>query len=78
MLFSYNCVVFNLSHIVSLGHRLFVTCSKIFYRCPHIFHIYLEILSNICKLSAQEDNIKMDLIEIGVNVVDWIGLAQDR
>jgi hypothetical protein len=24
------------------------------------------------------DNIKMDLIEIGVSVVDWIGLAQDR
>jgi hypothetical protein len=24
------------------------------------------------------DNIKMDLSEIGVNVVDWIGLAQDR
>jgi hypothetical protein len=24
------------------------------------------------------DDIKMDLIEIGVNVVDWIGLAQDR
>jgi hypothetical protein len=23
-------------------------------------------------------NIKMDLSEIGVNVVDWIGLAQDR
>jgi hypothetical protein len=23
------------------------------------------------------DNIKMDLLEIGVNVVDWIGLAQD-
>jgi hypothetical protein len=22
--------------------------------------------------------IKMDLLEIGVNVVDWIGLAQDR
>jgi hypothetical protein len=22
-------------------------------------------------------NIKMDLLEIGVNVVDWIGLAQD-
>jgi hypothetical protein len=22
------------------------------------------------------DNIKMDLLEIGVNVVDWIGLAQ--
>jgi hypothetical protein len=21
---------------------------------------------------------KMDLLEIGVNVVDWIGLAQDR
>jgi hypothetical protein len=24
------------------------------------------------------DNIKMDLSEIGVNVADWIGLAQDR
>jgi hypothetical protein len=23
-------------------------------------------------------NINMDLLEIGVNVVDWIGLAQDR
>jgi hypothetical protein len=24
------------------------------------------------------DNIKLGLLEIGVNVVDWIGLAQDR
>jgi hypothetical protein len=24
------------------------------------------------------DNIKMDLLEIGLNVVDWISLAQDR
>jgi hypothetical protein len=24
------------------------------------------------------DNIEMDLSEIGVSVVDWIGLAQDR
>jgi hypothetical protein len=24
------------------------------------------------------DNIKMDLVEIGWAVVDWIGLAQDR
>jgi hypothetical protein len=24
------------------------------------------------------DNINMDLLEIGVSVVDWIGLAQDR
>jgi hypothetical protein len=24
------------------------------------------------------DNIKMDRLEIGLNVVDWIGLAQDR
>jgi hypothetical protein len=23
-------------------------------------------------------NIKMDLLEMGVNVVDWTGLAQDR
>jgi hypothetical protein len=24
------------------------------------------------------DNVKMDLLEIGLNIVDWIGLAQDR
>jgi hypothetical protein len=24
------------------------------------------------------DNIKMDLLEIGFSVVEWIGLAQDR
>jgi hypothetical protein len=24
------------------------------------------------------DNIKMDLLEIGLSVVDWIGMAQDR
>jgi hypothetical protein len=24
------------------------------------------------------DNIKIDLLEIGLTVVDWIGLAQDR
>jgi hypothetical protein len=24
------------------------------------------------------DNIKVDLLEIGVSVVDWIGLAQNR
>jgi hypothetical protein len=24
------------------------------------------------------DNIKMDILEVGVSVVDWIGLAQDR
>jgi hypothetical protein len=24
------------------------------------------------------DNIKMDLLEIGVSAVDWTGLAQDR
>jgi hypothetical protein len=24
------------------------------------------------------DNIKMDLLEIGLSVVDWIGLSQDR
>jgi hypothetical protein len=24
------------------------------------------------------DNFKMDLLEIGLNVVDWIGLAWDR
>jgi hypothetical protein len=24
------------------------------------------------------DNIEMDLLEMGVNVVDWIGLVQER
>jgi hypothetical protein len=24
------------------------------------------------------DNIKLDLLEIGLNIVDWISLAQDR
>jgi hypothetical protein len=24
------------------------------------------------------DNIKMDLLDIGMSVVDWIGLAQDK
>jgi hypothetical protein len=24
------------------------------------------------------DNIKLDVFEIGLNVMDWIGLAQDR
>jgi hypothetical protein len=24
------------------------------------------------------DNIKMDLLEIGLSIVDWIGLTQDR
>jgi hypothetical protein len=24
------------------------------------------------------DNIKMELLETGLNVVDWIGVAQDR
>jgi hypothetical protein len=24
------------------------------------------------------DNIRMDILEIGLSVVDWIGLAQDR
>jgi hypothetical protein len=24
------------------------------------------------------DNVKMDLLETGLSVVDWIGLAQDR
>jgi hypothetical protein len=28
--------------------------------------------------SRWTDNIKMDLLEIGVNVVDSVGLAQDR
>jgi hypothetical protein len=28
--------------------------------------------------SSWKENIKMDLLEIGLNVVDWIGFAHDR
>jgi hypothetical protein len=49
--------------------------------------------SNVCKLLVGKpegkrplgrprrrwmDNIKIDLLEIGLSIVDWIGLAQDR
>jgi hypothetical protein len=44
--------------------------SPIGFLCP-VVGIALIYLRNI-------RNIKMDLLEIGVNVVDWIGLAQDR
>jgi hypothetical protein len=42
------------------------------------FHIpsFINDISSI--LRRWIDNIMMDLLEIGVNVVDWIGLAQDR
>jgi hypothetical protein len=40
------------------------------------------IIVNFISIKVEEimwiDNIKMDLLEIGVNVVDCIGLAQDR
>jgi hypothetical protein len=34
----------------------------------------------VCVLSFCRwiDNVKMDLLDIGRSVVDWIGLAQDR
>jgi hypothetical protein len=55
--------------------------------------VYQETVRNVYRLLVRKpkgksplgrprhrwiDNIKMDLLEIGVSVVDWIGLAQDR
>jgi hypothetical protein len=55
--------------------------------------IFLLEKRNVCKLLVGKpegkiplgrlrrrwiDNITMDLLEIGLGVVDWIGLAQDR
>jgi hypothetical protein len=33
---------------------------------------------SVCEYNRWIDNIKMDLLEIGLNVLDRIGLAQDR
>jgi hypothetical protein len=56
---------------------LFYTVSKI-----ESVIIIILLLIKISPLERQRrrwtDNIKMDLLEIGLSVVDWIGLAQDR
>jgi hypothetical protein len=38
----------------------------------------LIYIFRVFNLGRWMDNIKIDLLEIGLNVVDWIGLAQDR
>jgi hypothetical protein len=38
----------------------------------------LTMKYKFAKYNISGDNIKMDLLERGLNVVDWIGLAQDR
>jgi hypothetical protein len=45
---------------------------------PHAFCGYSREQKDLVFLSGMEFNIKMDLLEIGLCVVDWIGLAQDR
>jgi hypothetical protein len=60
---------------VSLTHRPRSTLQKHFY-FPCLILISKRPLGR--PTSRWIDNIKMDLLEIGVNVVDWIGLAQDR
>jgi hypothetical protein len=49
------------------------------YNLVRHFNSIVVRISYLLTLSNQHiDNIKMDLLEIVVNVVDWIGLAQDR
>jgi hypothetical protein len=36
------------------------------------------VTSNFFVFSFIKNTVKMDLLEIGVSVMDWIGLAQDR
>jgi hypothetical protein len=45
-----------------------------------VLFLYFEVFfCNTSQLRCRWiDNIKMDLLEIGLSVVDWIGLAQDR
>jgi hypothetical protein len=43
--------------------------------CPIEHRNQLLSTINILRLI---DNIKMDLLEVGLSVVDWIGLAHDR
>jgi hypothetical protein len=61
---------------------------------PSIMHIYnCQVKRNVYRLSVGKpegkrplgrprrrwmDNIKMDILEIGMSIVDWIGLDQDR
>jgi hypothetical protein len=45
-----------------------------------IFSLLLFVVKNldIFIFNSNEHSIKMDLLEICLNVVDWIGLAQDK
>jgi predicted small integral membrane protein len=49
-----------------------------------IYRVAAQLVASRVVLSSTElvtwlnDNIKIDLLEIGLNAVDWIGLAQDR
>jgi hypothetical protein len=43
---------------------------------PHINHNIIHLISR--HMFRWEDNIRMDLQEVGSGSVDWIGLAQDR
>ena len=44
--------------------------------------MFLHLAKNICKMYTEilrwEDNIKMDLQEMGGGCADWMELAQDR
>jgi hypothetical protein len=49
--------------------------------CDHSVEEYSYILPkkcDNCHCNEHMHNIKMDLLEIRLSVVDWIGLAQDR
>ena len=48
------------------------------YVCVYISIIYIYIHTLGRPRRRWEDNIRMDLQEVGLGYEDWIGLAQDR
>jgi hypothetical protein len=66
-----DCIVsFHCAHVVVLRFVPYVV--------PWVsVRLLAQFLSNVLFVGSV-DNIKVNLLEVGLSVVDWIGLAQDR
>jgi hypothetical protein len=67
--------IIRVTKIDELGTTPAVTSSR---RCVRPKRHQSSTAGRFLGWSRTECNIKMDPLEIGVSVVDWIGLAQDR